>query len=227
MQHSNESGNGDGRSISPLDIVLRALRMAQADFLAVAIIFVFLTGPSIWAATHLSEYDSARFAGFIGLASIVPQVLLTERALLRQNLIENADFKRPTFAARAFGLSLISSLAIIAGLLALVIPGMLLLTRWSVSLPALITGNKSISASLQTSWSMTKDRFWFCLASIACAWVPAVIGIAFLAVGYDVLPQLVCDTVFESLLSISILLSWFVAVALYAEIIHAKGDLTA
>lgn len=207
---------------NPLVVVRRAAQIAAEDFWGVALTFAFLTIPPIWAGTYLPEDDALRFSAFLGAAALVPQILLTERALARHHMIEDVKPERPRYIFRAFGLSLLTTTAIILGLIALVIPGLFLLTRWSLSLPAMIARNQGIVGSLDVSWALTGERFWLCFLTIVIAWLPALIGILALILGEAWFSTFFSDVLAESLLSVSMLLSWFVAVTLYIEISFPK-----
>jgi hypothetical protein len=202
-------------------ILKKAASNALADPLWVIVTFLFLTVPAIWATLNLPEHQATRLSTFLGLAGLVPQVLLTERALWRLGLMQVDYGKRPSFLPRAFGQSFVAGAAIILGLVLVVIPGLVLLARWSVSLPAMIARNEGIMDSLGSSWQLTANRFWLCLSSILLCWIPLV-GLVVVVFYTAAFPLLLESVVTETLLSIAILLSWFTSVALYAEIITSK-----
>jgi len=56
------------------------------------------------------------------------------------------------------GLSVLLSLALTIGLLALIVPGIFLLVAFSLALPALVTRRTGVFDSLSISWRMTKGR---------------------------------------------------------------------
>lgn len=214
MENSKTNAN-------PAQIIGNAAKMIVEDPLWVALTFFVLTMPSIWADIYLSEDDAFRFGAFLGVASMVPQILLIERTLWRYGLLDTVEGKRPSYFPRAFGQSLIGSIAIIIGLLALLLPGLLLMGRWSISLPTLIARNEGIVESLRTSWQLTEGRFWLCFVSIMGIWLLCIViaTAALLCISPSPLAEAV---ILESLLSTALLLSWFVAVALYVEIVGLK-----
>lgn len=208
-----------------VDVIGSATRSALADWHALALAFLFLTVPPVWADIYLPEDDATRFSAFMGLASLIPQILLTERALWRRGLIESAPQKGRSYFPRAFGQSLIAGVCIGIGLIAAVIPGLFLIGRWSISLPVLIAQNEGVMDSLGTSWRWTVDRFWLCLSSILLVWTPTA-AFTVMLIWFGGLSPLVETIFFEALISITMLLSWFVSVALYGEILRRKVDLT-
>ncbi|MHA6766344.1 glycerophosphoryl diester phosphodiesterase membrane domain-containing protein [Sphingobium ummariense] len=81
------------------------------------------------------------------------------------------DEIRPRFGA-AFGLNLLANLGIGFGLLLLIVPGLILYTRWAVGLPALIRENLSVSEALGRSSNLTEGNRWRVLGLGLLIWVP-------------------------------------------------------
>jgi uncharacterized membrane protein len=54
------------------------------------------------------------------------------------------------------GLAIITALAVMAGFVALILPGLYLIARWSVAAPVLIVGGKGPIKAMQDSWERTK-----------------------------------------------------------------------
>jgi hypothetical protein len=59
-----------------------------------------------------------------------------------------------------FGLALVQSLAIGLGLVACIVPGILLAVRWAVSIPAAVTEGTGVSASIERSTFLTDGLRW-------------------------------------------------------------------
>jgi uncharacterized membrane protein len=81
------------------------------------------------------------------------------------------DAIRPRFGA-AFGYNLLSNLAIGFGLLLLIVPGLILYTRWAVGLPALLREDLSVSEAMGRSSSLTEGNRWRILGLGLLIWVP-------------------------------------------------------
>ena len=71
------------------------------------------------------------------------------------------------YFASIFGLSFISSIGILIGFVLLVIPGLLLILRWSVSLPVLLAEDAGVTESLSRSWRLTGSAWWLALPVVA------------------------------------------------------------
>lgn len=91
----------------------------------------------------------------VGLTWLTLRVLARKPGDLRDSLDAAVRFFLPSV-----GLSLLAGLSIALGLVALVIPGLVLIVGWSVVLPCRITGKPGASAAMHASWTMTKGSRW-------------------------------------------------------------------
>ena len=209
---------------SAIGIITRAVRLANADGFYVLLTFLLMTVPYVWADLMMSDNDALLTSGLITLASLVPQILLTERALMREGLIKVPRSENRGYFARAFGQSLLAGLGFLIGLALLIIPGLILMARWSIALPLLIAGDRGATEALRESWDMTEGYFNLCLSTLLLIWVPAIILTVGLIFAGQYLPALVNSILFETLTSGAVLLMWFVAVALYQTISEPQMD---
>jgi hypothetical protein len=143
------------------------------------------------------------------LIALAFQYSLTKR-LLDQTGVGAATSAR--FAA-LFGLNFLSTIAIVAGLVVLVAPGLFLVVRWSLSVPILLGPDEpGIIESLRRSWRETQGRFWPILAVYALIW-----AISAAAIGGGVLMEnLVLGSILANLgLNAGLIVGWHAAVAIY------------
>ncbi|KQN08530.1 hypothetical protein ASE85_16450 [Sphingobium sp. Leaf26] len=89
----------------------------------------------------------------------------------------SGDEIAPRFVA-AFGLSLLTGIGILVGLVFLVVPGLMLLTRWAVSLPAMLRENLSVLEAMARSTALTEGNRWRILGLGLLIWVPFLIIMA-------------------------------------------------
>jgi hypothetical protein len=114
-----------------------------------------------------------------------------------------------------FGLSLFYGVGVSIGLFLLVVPGLVLLLRWSISLPVLLAEKSGVMGSLRRSWELTTRR-WGLAIAISAAFVLAqgpLILLYFLT-SYPAMPVPVVMAV-NVYVSLLIALQWLLAVALY------------
>ena len=73
---------------------------------------------------------------------------------------------------RAFGMSFVSGLGILLGIILFIVPGVMLFVRWAVALPAMLREDLGIGASLERSRDLTLGHRWKILALVLLLWVP-------------------------------------------------------
>jgi hypothetical protein len=72
------------------------------------------------------------------------------------------------------GMSILSALAVTLGVIALVLPGLFLMVRWSIAQPLIVTRGGGVMASLGESWERTRgNEFPIFVAALALL-VPAI-----------------------------------------------------
>ena len=146
-----------------------------------------------------------------------------------------------TFAAilPLLGLSIVTTAAIIAGILLLVVPGLILLVVWSVATPALVGERCGISSALRRSRDLTEGVRWQVFALILFIIVFAV-GFAFVmerfAIPFGIDPDILDGwhavpfgfSIFRMVLSIPLdSFASMLSVSLYVELCMWKDGLSA
>jgi hypothetical protein len=81
---------------------------------------------------------------------------------------------KPRFGA-AFGFSLLTGLGIIVGLVFLIVPGVMLFTRWAVGLPALLREDLTAWQAMERSGVLTAGNRWRILGLGLLIWAPFLI----------------------------------------------------
>ena len=115
------------------------------------------------------------FSGAGVIVTFVASYFLTEVLLRREGQLADPGFRRRIGAY--VGASLLAALGALAGTLLFVVPGLILLARWSIA-PAMIVGERlGVMESLRASWEATRPSQWqIVLAYVALVFV--VIAIA-------------------------------------------------
>ena len=70
------------------------------------------------------------------------------------------------------GVSFVSGLAVLFGLVLFIIPGVILLVRWSIAVPIVLSEREGVSAALRESWHRTEGHFWPILGLFLVIYVP-------------------------------------------------------
>jgi len=190
-------------SFSIMRVLERAfspLGQNPAVFLGVAFIFGGLAGVIGLALQNFAIKDAANglsnpgvfFAGYLG--SIVIKVIgssLTQAALVyaamksfkgeKAGLGESISKALPHLLP-VVAISILFSLGVVVGSLALVVPGVILAIMWSVSVPARVVENKGIFEAFGRSRALTKGSRWSIFGLLVITWllsmaIGAVIGV--------------------------------------------------
>jgi hypothetical protein len=176
----------------------------------------------------------------IGIAIDLAGEAATALTLVSSLLSVLFQYRVSSAALRAFGhqghsgsrfwgvflLSLLYTLGIFMGLVLLVIPGIYLAVRWSLSLPILLEENVSAGDALGRSMQRTRQHFWPILLTLAPFFAAALGFFAILAFGgEDGSVGPVASAVSNLLLYCGTVGSWHAAVALYA-LLAPRPDLS-
>lgn len=157
--------------------------------------------------------DFIRFANLVAfIVTVLLQYEISTALLVHYDLVE-ASSRRRLWAL--LGLSLLSGLGILLGLILLIVPGLYLLVRWSAAVPALIAEEAGVTESMTLSAQAVEGRFWQVFGAILVVWapfVPTVLASALL----DEAQPLVASLILNLLLNLSLIAGWHLAVAVYA-----------
>jgi hypothetical protein len=197
-------------------LVTETVRLLGANAVLAAAAVGLLTGIGVVSDLMGDFGRLVNFAYF--LASLILQYEITLRLLGRYGFNVDRRARRRLWAL--FGLNLVSSVGIIIGLVLLVLPGLYLIVRWSVAVPALIAEDSAVGEALGRSGDEIADRFWPVAGTLLVAWSPFLLtlfpvlvvppGAAFLFSVLENLP-----------INIGLVAGWHAAVAIYAA---GKGD---
>ncbi|MEL7447340.1 MAG: hypothetical protein AAGK02_16300 [Pseudomonadota bacterium] len=160
MKNGAYMGSGQGPFGRAELYWIEALRIASATWLELALYLAF----------YVAYYVALNFWGFlqgsldlVWIVDLVLIYLLTVAMLRKGGLV--AGELRGGFG-RYFLISLVSALAILAGMLMLIVPGVMLMIRWLPALGfALAEEHQGIDA-LGVSWDATSEDFWGLLVSL-------------------------------------------------------------
>jgi hypothetical protein len=72
------------------------------------------------------------------------------------------------------GMSILSALAVMLGIIALVIPGLFLMVRWSIAQPVIVARGGGVMASLGESWERTRGNEFPIFVAALAALVPLI-----------------------------------------------------
>jgi len=154
------------------------------------------------------------------------QFELTYEILADEDLMAGGYGKRRFFAV--FALQVITSLLFLIGWILLILPGVYLILRLCLSVPALIAEEAGVLEALMISWRRTARQELALLGAVAAAMVPTLISWAcvfgFIAMGW--MGATVIATLTTVVISgLTLIFCWCIAAAAYAETCGTTRDL--
>ncbi|WP_143748347.1 hypothetical protein [Mesorhizobium carmichaelinearum] len=126
----------------------------------------------------LSQYQIFVIAGLLFYVGVIA---ILQTALIRAAIVDMQGEKPSPGDCLAVAIamffpvlltSLVVTLAIVLGLVLLIVPGILLLLRWSVAMPVLIQERRNILDSMARSRDLTKESRWALLG----LWLILILG---------------------------------------------------
>lgn len=131
-------------------------------------------GMSIDASQSL---PSALYELFLGVTNIVGGYLLARQFLAARGRLQDGGGRFWPY----LGMMILSWIGIIVGLVLFIVPGVILLVRWSAATGFVIGRREGVIEALGSSWDATKEHSWAIflaaiLMFIAVAFAGAVVG---------------------------------------------------
>jgi hypothetical protein len=195
---------------SPGQIIGRTLDLLRQNAVRAIIAMAAMTVPAVaidlgWGGL------GAQF--LLSVISLVMQYWLTASLLDDLGLRSTSGPRFPAF----FLLGIVTGLGILLGMILLIIPGILLFVRWSISVPAVVAGDERVFDAIGFSWRETESHFWPILAAFLVIYGAAAAGAA---AGYVLELQAFAEvgaTILELSVSLGLIAGWHAAVAIYVE----------
>ena len=127
-----------------------------------------------------------------------------------------------------FGISILSGIATIIGLVLLIVPGVLLLVRWSAAFGHALAGGDTATEALGTSWRGTEGHFWPILLALLLPGAMMLAGAALYAfIGFEAGPAETAGFVVANLAMMGAsLASTAIGIAVYSLTANAGGGLS-
>jgi hypothetical protein len=138
--------------------------------------FVVLTA-GIEAASDLSGFKSVSLWPIL-LVWVFAQYFLLEFVLEAEGM--RSGQSRGSGIGAYIGVSILVSLAGLFGLVAFILPGLILFGRWFVAIPLAVAGERSVFTAMRESWEMTRRSQWALVGFIALYMLIAFTGVGML-----------------------------------------------
>lgn len=202
-------------------IIDRMLSLMRENAVAMAVaVLALAAGGTIW---DFYNPDSL-FSLPLSIASMVAQYLLVKQALKREGLL-SGDL---TGAPMAFvGVSILSGLGTVLGLLLLIVPGILLVLRWMPAMAIVLAENPIRSGdALGEAWRRTKGHWLAIGIAYLLTMIPfAGAMLAYLWNGADSPTPLIALGVANLLMNLGMAATWYLGVAVYQGVASRSDEL--
>ena len=160
-----------------IDATLAVLERCAVPFLLFIVALTLLNSAVAYYGLEYTSVTQQVLKGVVGLTvGIAAAYFLYEAVLARTGLRsrQSDDAFLPFI-----GLAVITTLAVMVGLIALVIPGLYLITRWSIAAPILMVDGKGPIKAMQDSWDRTKGSDFSILVAVLLFYgVPTLASVA-------------------------------------------------
>ena len=209
-------------SITALEITRRTADLAGRYPLRIAAWAAAMIGLSLAVDATQIGWDNPGTGTFaIALLNLIAQYGLTKSIL---HDLTGQVAERPRFFA-FFGLGIVTTLGISLGTIALIIPGIVLLVRWSLAVPILLSADEEgVFKSLGRSWRETGPHFWaiFLVFLMIYGSMTALTFLGLMIEG-EMRDNLAGTVIYDVASSLGLLFGWLAAIATH----HALDDVVA
>jgi hypothetical protein len=193
-------------------LLAETVSMLRASGVRAAVALIVLT--VLGFAVDMAGSEGNRLNIVITAATIGMQYWLSA-TLLDELGLRNVTVSR---FWQMFGVCLLTNLGILLGCVLLLVPGIILMVRWSISVPHVISDeNVGVIEAISRSWEETGDAFWPILLTLLVFYVPAVLAAAVAGLAGEFGSASVAGSLaFNAFLNAGAIGGWHVAVAVYA-----------
>jgi hypothetical protein len=181
-------------------------------FVAMAV----LTMMSLFADLSVDPANQRGVDLLIGGATLFFQIWLTVSLLAA-----HGQRRGRRGVGTVFGISILNGLGVLLGLVLLVIPGIVLLVRWTIAIPYALGEDAGVTDSLQGSFEETRGAFWPILLALLVAYLPCLLALGTAAFYEGEGITIATSLISNGLINIGLLAGWHVAVAVY---LTHRGD---
>jgi hypothetical protein len=212
--------------MSPLTGVLREAwamyRRFAAHFLLIAFVLYLVSG-IIGALLGLAGVGGGLAGAVVDLfflfllqAALVKAVQDVRDGRVDLNFSETLRAALP-YVAPVAGAGILAAIGIAIGFVIIIVPGLILLTFWSLIVPAIVIGGVPAMSSFGQSWRTVRGHAWRVFGTFVLVWlidivfkiVLAAIFFALPGAGRDFISSIVAGTLFAPFLAITVSLIWY------------------
>lgn len=154
--------------------------LVRANFMAFFAVALLFNAPSLVIGFVGGGFAVALVVGLI--ANILLTVSLTIGALQAMAgarpgfTVLVQQINRPDLG-KLLALGVVQHVVIMLGLIALIAPGLYVLSLWMVAMPAIVVERSTVGEALDRSTALTRERRWLVLGIFALVAIPAILAV--------------------------------------------------
>ena len=198
------------------DILSRTFALVRLVPVPAALAFVLMT-----AVGMLIDSGTVMGGGADALNLFLSCLILVLQFWIVRALLEDLRLplpERPRFPV-FFLAGIVTTLGIMLGLVLLILPGIVLFVRWSLTVPIILGGDRGVFDSIGDSWRATSGSSWPIFLVWAAIYGP---GTAIAALG--LFPSMVADpmlgaAIFNLGFNAALIVGWYASVAIYVRLL--------
>lgn len=133
--------------------------------------------PSLIFAQIVTSEAGQGIVSFIISQIVTVTLIYGAVQALRQRQIAITECLQQGFRrlGAALGVAIIAAICVALGLIALVVPGLILMTMWAVAIPAATIEQAGVGASLSRSSALTRERRWRVFGAVLVAGIITIV----------------------------------------------------
>lgn len=154
------------------ELIAISIRLVRDHFLALLAYIAPLT-----VIGALLDTMSSGGTAIANIATFIAGYFLYEHLLRKEGLVAPGRTGRDIGAY--LGVTILTGIAIVLGLIQLIVPGLILMARWSIATGIVIAEGQSVTAAMRSSWDATRASRWTIVLLYVIfglvAFVPAIV----------------------------------------------------
>lgn len=191
-------------------LLRETMRLMMRNAWRCAIAMALMTGIAVFADVGVDPRNRSGLDLAAAGASVFLQTWLTV-ALLEAH----GQRRGRRGAGTVLGIGILNGLGVLIGLIVLIVPGLILLVRWSVSVPYALGEDVGVTDALQGSAEETRGAFWPILLTLIGCYAPCALALGSVLLLENEGVTIVSSAALNVLISLGLLAGWHAAVAIY------------
>lgn len=186
----------------------------QRNLWRIAIALAGMTAMPVYADLAIDPANRGALDFVTAVVTLIMQYWLT--AALMGELGRRAGDRK---IATVLGISLLSAVGIALGLILFIVPGIVLLVRWSISIPYALGENAGVVDAMSASFEETRGAFWPILLVLLTCYVPMYAAAAAALFLLEIEgPTLAGSTLLNLFINCGLIAGWHGALATYVAL---------